>query len=103
MGGSNMENCNINERFKYSDLLYMKEAEKTHADLNEKERQVNNEFERRGMTNSGFRHSKLLNVNLEAFDKLVKFKVQSDLEKYPLPITHSVYEKIIERSKSIIC
>jgi len=98
-----MENCNINERFKYSDLLYMKEAEKTHADLNEKERQVNNEFERRGMTNSGFRHSKLLNMNLEAFDKLVKFKVQSDLEKYPLPITHSVYEKIIERSKILIC
>lgn len=97
-----MENSNINEQFKYSDLLYIKEAEKTHADLNEKERQVNNEFERRGMTNSGLRYGKLVNLNLEAFDKLVKFRVQSDLEKFPLLITHSVYEKIIERSESII-
>ena len=97
-----MENGNIDELFKYSDLLYVKEAEKVNTDLNKKERQVNNEFERRGMTNSGFRQSKLLNINLEAFDKLVKFRVQSDLEKFPLPITYSVYEKIIERSESVI-
>jgi len=82
--------------------LYIKEAEKTHADLNEKERKVNNEFERRGMTNSGFRYNKLLNVNLEAFDKLVKCRVQLDLEKFPLLITNTVYEKIFERSESLI-
>ena len=102
-GGSNMENGNIRGKFKYSDLLYMKEVEKIHVDLNNKERHVNNEFERRGMTKSGFRYSKLLNVNLVAFDKLVKFRFQSDLEKFPLPITNIVYQKIIERSESIIC
>lgn len=97
-----MENDNKHELFKYSDLLYTKEAEKIHTDLNDKERNANNEFERRGMTNSELRYSELVNISLEAFDKLVKFRVRSDLEKFPLPITYSVYEKIIERSESII-
>ena len=97
-----MVNYNINKLFKLADLLYIKECEKIHIDLGEKIINVENELERRGLTNSGLRYSELLKVNLESFEKLVKFAVQSDLENFPLPITNSIYDKILERSKIII-
>ncbi|MCK4377152.1 MAG: hypothetical protein KAV97_02955 [Actinomycetia bacterium] len=97
-----MVNYNIKEPFKLADLLYIKECEKIHTDLDNKIRNVKNDFERRGMTNSGLRYSELVKVRLEAFEKLVKFRVQSDLENFSLPITNSVYEKILKKSESII-
>ena len=41
---------------------------------------------------------KKIDVNLNAFEKFIRFRVESDLKNFPLAKTKIVYEKIYERA-----
>ena len=59
---------------------------------------IENDLERRGMANTGSWYSKRIEANLNAFEKFIRFVVDSDLKNFPLSKTETVYEKIYERA-----
>ncbi len=91
-------NHSIEELFKYSNDLIQDEREKIDKDLENETKKVVNDLERRGILYSGIRYSKLIEVNLNVFEKFIRFRVESDLKNFPLSKTKIVYEKIYERA-----
>lgn len=98
MRRSKIVNHIIEELFKYSNDLIQEEREKIDKDLASEIKNIENDMERRGIVNSGLWYSKRIEVNLNAFEKFIRFIVESDLKNFPLPKTKIVYEKIYERA-----
>jgi len=88
----------IEKLFKYSNDLIQEEREKIDKDLASEIKKIENDMERRGIVNSGLWYSKRIEANLNAFEKFIRFRVESDLRNFPLPKTEIVYEKIYERA-----
>jgi len=91
-------NHSIEELFKYSNDLIQDEREKIDKGLASEIKIIENDMERRGLLNSGFWYSKRIDTILNAFEKIIRFMVDSDLKNFPLSKTKTVYEKIYERA-----
>lgn len=87
----------IEKLFKYSNDLIQEEREKIDKDLASEIKNIENDMERRGIVNSGSWYSKRIEANLNAFEKFIRFIVDSDLKNFPLPKSEIVYEKIYKR------
>ena len=88
----------IEKLFKYSNDLIQEEREKIDKDLASEIKKVEGDMEKRNIVNSGLWYSKRIEVNLNAFEKFIRFRVESDLKNFPIPKTEIVYEKIYERA-----
>ena len=98
MRRSKIVNHIIGKLFKYSSDLIQDKREEIDKDLAREIKNIEHDFERRGIENSGLWYSKRIEVNLNAFEKFIRFRVESDLKNFPLAKTKIVYEKIYERA-----
>ena len=88
----------IEKLFKYSDDLIQEEREKIDKDLASEIKKVESDLAKRNIVGSGSWYSKRIEVNLNAFEKFIRFMLKSDLKNFPMPKTEIVYEKIYERA-----
>ena len=88
----------LDKLFKYSNDLIQEKREKIDKDLASEINNIENDMERRDIVNSGSWYSKRIEVNLNAFEKFIRFRIESDLKNFPLPKTEIMYEKIYERA-----
>ena len=88
----------IEKLFKYSNDLIQDKREEIDKDLAREIKNIEHNLERRGIENSGAWYSKRVEANLNAFEKFIRFIVESDLKNFPLPKTEIVYRKIYERA-----
>lgn len=88
----------IEKLFKYSNDLIQDKREEIDKDLAREIKNIEHNLERRGIENSGAWYSKRIEANLNAFEKFIRFRVESDLKNFSLPKTKIVYEKIYERA-----
>ena len=86
------------ELFQYSNDLIAEEREKIDKDLAKEIKKIEDDLAKRNMLNTGTWYSKRIEVNLNAFEKFIQFRVESDLKDFPLSKTESVYGKIYERA-----
>ncbi len=84
--------------FKYSNDLIQDKREEIDKDLASEIKKIENDMERRDIVNSGAWYSKRIEANLNAFEKFIRFRVESDLKNFPKAKTKIVYEKIYERA-----
>lgn len=88
----------IEKLFKYSNDLIQDKREEIDKDLAREMKNIEHDLERRGIENSGAWYSKRIGANLNAFEKFIRFRVESDLKNFPLAKTKIVYEKIYKRA-----
>jgi hypothetical protein len=78
--------------------LIQDKREEIDKDLSWEIKNIEHDLERRGIENSGAWYSKRIETNLNAFEKFIRFRVESDLKNFPLAKTKIVYEKIYKRA-----
>jgi len=88
----------IEKLFEYCNELFQDKREEIDKDLARKIKNIEHDLERRGIENSGSWYSKRIEANLNAFEKFIRFRVESDLKKFPVAKTKIVYEKIYKRA-----
>jgi len=88
----------IEKLFQYSNDLIAEEREKIDKDLASEIKKIEDDLAKRNMLNSGTWYSKRIEINLNAFEEFIQFRVDSDLKNFPLPKTEIVYKKIYERA-----
>jgi len=98
MRRSKIVNHGIEELFKYSNDLIQDEREKIDKDLASEIEKIEHDMERRGIVNSVLWYSKRIEANLNAFEKFIRFRVESDLKYFPKQKTEIVYKKIYDRA-----
>lgn len=84
--------------FKYSNDLIQDKREEIDKDLAREIKNIKHNLERRGIENSGAWYSKQIEANLNAFEKFIRFRVESDLKYFPKQKTEIVYRKIYDRA-----
>lgn len=90
--------------FHLSDLKYLSQKDKIMTELSENLRKISNDYERRGLTNSGLPIAKRDEKREEIIKKLVNFRVYIDLRevnKVTGIITKDITEKIYKRAQEI--
>jgi len=88
----------IEKLFKYSNDLIQDKREEIDKDLAREIKNIEHNLERRGIENSGAWYSKRIEANLNAFEKFIRFRVESDLKYFPKQKTEIVYRKIYDRA-----
>lgn len=79
-------------------MLVQDEREKIDKELAKKIKKVKDNYDERGLYKTGMRYTEEIKVNLNAFEKFIRFRVESDLKNFPIQKTEVVYEKIYERA-----
>jgi len=91
-------NHSIEKLFNYSNDLIQDKREKIDKDLASEIKKIESDLAKRNMINSGKWYSKRIEVNLNAFEKFIRFIVKSDLKNFPNQKTEIVYKKIYNRA-----
>ena len=98
MRRSKIVNHIIEELFKYSNDLIQDKREEIDKGLAREIKNIEHDLERRCIENSGVWYSKRIEANLNAFEKFIRFRVESDLKYFPKQKTEIVYRKIYDRA-----
>lgn len=91
--------------FHLSDLIFLRQKDKIMPELSENLRKISNDYERRGLTNSGFPIAKRDEKREEIINKLINLRVHTDLQevdKITEIITEDISEKIYKRAQEIV-
>jgi len=91
----------IKTLFAYTDSLVLKKNKKVLRVLEKDKNNIRNEMERRGLTNSDFLYSKLIDRELEAVEEIVNYQVDCDLGQLSASLTKDISNKISLRAKSL--
>lgn len=95
----------LKKALKLSDLLFFREKEKFISELEESLRRISNDFERRGLTNSGLPIAARDKKREEIIKELVNFRVNSDLDvisKVTNILNEDISKKIYKRAQEIV-
>jgi len=95
----------LQKAFKLSDLLFLREREKLISELKENLRKISNDFERRGLTNSGFPVAARDKKREEIIKGLINFRVNSDLNevsKVTNILNEDISNKIYKRVQELV-
>lgn len=95
----------LQKALKLSDLLFLRKREKLISKLEEKLRRITNDFERRGLTNSGFPVAARDKKREEIIKELVNFRVNSDLNivsKVTNILNEDISNKIYKRAQELV-
>jgi len=95
----------LQKALKLSDLLFFREKEKIILELKESLERISNDFERRGLTNSGFPVAARDKKREEIIKELVNFRVNSDLNeisKVTNILNEDISKKIYKRAQEIV-
>ncbi|MBA7497838.1 hypothetical protein ES704_00570 [subsurface metagenome] len=91
----------IKTLFAYTDSLVLKKNKKVLRVLEKDKNNIRNEMERRGLTNSAFLYSKLIDRELEAVEEIVNYQVDCDLGQLSVSLTKDISDKIYLRAKNL--
>lgn len=91
----------IKTLFAYTDSLVLEKNKKVLRVLEKDKNNIRNEMERRGLTNSAFLYSKLIDRELEAVEEIVNYQVDSDLSQLSVSLTKDISNKIYLRAKNL--
>lgn len=95
----------LQKAFKLSDLLFLREREKLISELKENLGKISNDFERRGLTNTGFPGSARDKKREEIIKGLINFRVNSDLNevsKVTNILNKDISKKIYKRAQELV-
>ena len=91
----------IKTLFAYTDSLVLEKIKKVLRVLEKDKNNIKNEMERRGLTNSGFPYSKLIDRESEAIEEIVKYQVDCDLKELSTFLAKDISDKIYLRAKKL--
>jgi len=95
----------LQKALELSDLLFLREREKLILKLEESLRKISNNFERRGLTNTGFPVAARDKKREEIIKKLVNLRVNLDLNevsKVTNILTEDIFDKIYKRVQELV-
>ena len=91
----------IKTLFAYTDSLVLEKIKEVLRVLEKDKNNIINEIERRGLTNTGYLYSKLIDRESEAIKEIVKYQVSCDLNELSAFLTKDISDKIYLRAKNL--